>query len=77
MQVVWKLKHIPSGEYALASNSKFSTEYTTIHLTLLGKVFLRKPKVPDVVVEWWGHAQDRGWAEVSDWVLEEYRLELV
>ena len=76
MQVVWKLKHIPSGEYATASNSKFN-EYTTIHLTVLGKVFLRKPKVPNVPVKWWGHAQDRGKAEVSDWVLEEYRLELI
>lgn len=78
MQTVWKLKHAPTGEYAKSSDSKFSTEYTTLHLSKLGKVFLRKPKVPDVRIKYWGVYEDsKGYAEVEDWVLEEYVLQLV
>lgn len=76
-QVVWKLKHVPTGEYAKNSLSKFSEEHTTLYLSVLGKVFLRKPKVPDVRIKYWGHTEhSKGWAEVSDWVLEEYHLVL-
>lgn len=45
-QVVYKLRHKPSGLFALSADSKY-TEYSLTKLSATGKVYTRNPKLPD------------------------------
>ena len=78
--IVYRLKHIPTGEYSKGALAKYSSEYSTLYLGGVGKLFVRKPKVPDVPIDYSVKDVEGRYtsvAEVSDWLLEEYRLELV
>lgn len=45
-QVVYKLRHKPSGLFALSEDSEH-TEYSLTKLSTTGKIYTRKPKLPD------------------------------
>ena len=78
-QVVWKLKHVPTGEYAKAALPEYTSEWSTLYLGGVGKLFVRKPKLPNVPIDYCvkdAEGMYTSVAEVSDWVLEEYHLVL-
>ena len=45
-QVVYKLRHKPSDLFALSADSEY-TEYSLTKLSTTGKIYTRKPKLPD------------------------------
>ena len=77
--LVYRLKHAPTGEYAKAALPEYTSEWSTLYLGGTGKLFTRKPKVPDVPIDYSVNDAEGRYtsvAEVSDWVLEEYELVL-
>ena len=49
--MLYKIRHKKTGLFLINAKSKYDSEYSILKLSETGKIFVNKPKLPDVPVE--------------------------